>query len=110
MRADMLQTPPIEIPTGGGTFSATIKWDVEPHCGASSYDNFAQCHNLMGCGGPALSAWDAAWGPTLKLLPKTDSFVAPDQKTYSVICLPAPAKLDKVSLQGPEPWSTECLR
>ena len=60
MRADMLQTPPIEIPTGGGTFSATIKWDVEPHCGASSYDNFAQCHNLMGCGGPALSAWDAA--------------------------------------------------
>ena len=59
MRADMLQTPPIEIPTGSGSFQATIKYDIEPNCGARYYTS-TQCHNLMGCSGGALSAWDAA--------------------------------------------------
>jgi len=45
-----------------------------------------------------LSAWDAAWGGTLKLLPTTDSFKAPDGNSYSVICLPTPAALDKLAL------------
>lgn len=42
--------------------------------------------------------WDDAWGGTLKLLPKTDSYVAKDGEQYSVICLPTPEQLDKLAL------------
>ena len=45
-----------------------------------------------------LKAWDAAWGDSIKLLPKSDSYPGPDGKLYSVICLPPPASLDKLAL------------
>jgi len=45
-----------------------------------------------------LRAWDAAWGSTLKLLPKSDDYPGPDGKKYSVICLPPPEALDKLAL------------
>ena len=45
-----------------------------------------------------LSKWSAAWGETLKLLPKTDDFRGPDGQLYSVICFPSPAALDQLAL------------
>ena len=43
-----------------------------------------------------------AWGGTIKLLPKTDSYVAKDGKAYSVICLPKPDALDRLALAQAE--------
>jgi hypothetical protein len=44
-----------------------------------------------------IKAWDAAWGGTLRLLPKTDSYKVADRQ-ISLICLPEPAKLDALAL------------
>ena len=45
-----------------------------------------------------LSAYGAAWGETYKLLPTDDAYLGPDGNTYSVMCLPPPAGLDKLAL------------
>lgn len=44
-----------------------------------------------------LSALETAWGPTLKLLPKSDTYSVGDE-TFSVICLPPPAALGQLAL------------
>lgn len=49
-----------------------------------------------------LQALDAAYGDTLKMLPTSDSYPGSKGITYSVICLPAPAALDKLALAQAE--------
>jgi len=68
----------------------------------STVDSVMQTDALGMVDKARLKAYDEAWGATIKLLPKTDSYVAKDGKAYSVICLPKPDALDRLALAQAE--------